>query len=165
MANHTIGETVAFLSALSFVRVQNSISDINVTRSYQIIGAGRSVIGAPVTPFVNTGASLKPWQPVHISATRDGSGNITITFYRRTRINGEWKDFVDVPLGELEERYEVDILDGTTVKRTLESTTTSVVYTDADQITDFGSTQSSVNINVYQMSNQVGRGYPGPATV
>ena len=61
-----------------------------------------------------------------------------------------------VPLNEPSEAYEVDVLDGASVVRTLTSTSASVVYTAADQVTDFGSAQSSVDVVVYQMSDVVG---------
>ncbi len=55
-------------------------------------------------------------------------------------------------------RPTIDILDGTTVKRTLTSTTTSVTYAEADQITDFGSApQTSLTFAVYQIG-ALGRG-------
>jgi hypothetical protein len=34
-------------------------------------------------------------------------------------------------------------------------------YTATQQVTDFGSAQSSVTVNVYQLSAAVGRGYAG----
>ena len=46
-----------------------------------------------------------PYSPVHVSAVRDSSGNISLTWVRRTRIGGDWQDRVDVPLGEENEAY------------------------------------------------------------
>jgi hypothetical protein len=66
---------------------------------------------------------------------------------------------------ERTEAYEIDVMDGVTVKRTLLSTTPTVDYPAADQITDFGSEQSSVEVNIYQISALVQRGYPLNATV
>jgi hypothetical protein len=40
-------------------------------------------------------------------------------------------------------------------------TTTTTIYTAAQQVTDFGSPQSSVLVNVYQLSAVLGRGYVG----
>ena len=105
-----------------------------------------------------TGRGLKPFSPVHVEGSRDGSGDLTISWIRRARLNGDaWEQSV-VPLNEPSENYEVDILDGATVKRTLTSTSPSVVYTAADQVADFGSAQGSVDVVVYQMSDVIGRG-------
>jgi hypothetical protein len=57
-------------------------------------------------------------------------------------------------------------LQGVTLKRTiigLPSPTT--IYTSASQVTDFGSAQSSLLVNQYQLSAAVGRGYAGIATI
>ena len=64
--------------------------------------------------------------------------------------------------------YDLDYLwarpndDGTftTVVRTLTSTTETVNYSEAQQVTDFGAVQSSFFIDVYQVSATLGRGYP-----
>jgi len=112
-----------------------------------------------------TGRGLKPFSPVHVAGSRDGAGDLTISWIRRTRANGDnWEQDV-VPLNEASEAYEIDVLDGANVVRTLESASASVVYTAAQQATDFGSAQSSVDVAVYQMSETVGRGTARAATV
>jgi hypothetical protein len=71
-----------------------------------------------------------------------------------------------VPLNEASEAYEVDILDGTgQVVRPLSSTSPSVIYSAADQTTDFGSLQGAIAIAVHQLSASVGRGFAGRATL
>lgn len=77
-----------------------------------------------------------------------------------------WRDGVDVPLSEESERYEVEIMSGATLKRTITGLTSpTTVYTAAQQVTDFGSAQSSISVRVYQLSAAVGRGYAGIATI
>lgn len=105
-----------------------------------------------------TGRGLKPFSPVHLRGARDGAGDLTITWVRRARVNGDaWEPAV-VPLNEAGENYEIDVLDGSTVVRTLSASGPSVVYAAADQVTDFGAAQGSVSVVVYQMSDVVGRG-------
>ena len=86
-----------------------------------------------------------------------------------------------MPVGEADEDFEIDILDApgspeTDVVRTITSTISAggsgidianvqATYSDAEQITDFGSIQSSVSINIYQLSAVVGRGFAGSATL
>jgi hypothetical protein len=64
-------------------------------------------------------------------------------------------------LSENSEAYEIEVYSGATLKRTLSlSGTNSVVYTNAMQVTDFGSTQTTKpTLKVYQMSDVVGRGF------
>jgi len=52
-----------------------------------------------------------------------------------------------------------------TVKRTLTTTSPTVTYSAAQQVTDFGAAQSSVTVRVYQLSAVVGRGYPAVASI
>lgn len=87
-------------------------------------------------------------------------GGTTITWDRRTRFE---KNFTNgyVPLAEDSELYEVDIWSSntyTTLKRTLTTTTPSVIYTLAQQIADFGVLQTTLYVDVYQVSATVGRG-------
>lgn len=110
------------------------------------------------------GIGLRPLSPARVKANRS-SGDIAISWIRRTRIGGDSWEVTDVPLGETDERYEVDVLSGTTVKRTLVSTVPTVTYTSAQQTADFGSVQASVDIAVHQVSGVYGRGAARAATV
>ncbi|HZT48539.1 MAG TPA: glycoside hydrolase/phage tail family protein [Hyphomicrobiaceae bacterium] len=111
------------------------------------------------------GCGLLPLSPAHVRGVRSAGGDLVVTWVRRTRIGGDSWDTVDVPLGEESERYEVDILDGTNVKRTLSATSPTVTYTAADQTADFGSLQSAVSLRVCQLSAVAGRGTPRQATL
>ena len=70
-----------------------------------------------------------------------------------------------MPLGEESESYEIDVVDGSTVKRTLSASSPSVTYASAAQIADFGSAQPSVSVKVYQTNGVFGRGSPRAAIV
>ena len=73
-----------------------------------------------------------------------------------------------MPLAEETEAYEVEILDGTTVKRTLSTTTTSVTYTSAHQIADWGALlgpDDTLDVRIHQLSALVGRGTAKTATL
>jgi hypothetical protein len=103
--------------------------------------------------------------PVHVRGVRSGGGDLAISWTRRTRIGGDSWDTLDVPLAEDSERYEIDILDGADVVRTLSSTAPAVTYSVAAQTTDFGAPQSSVSIRIAQLSATFGRGTPRSATL
>lgn len=117
------------------------------------------------TTFVARAVGLMPWPPVHVKGVRNGAGDLTITWVRRTRFGGVWADGTDVPLNEESERYEIDILDGSTAVRTIAVTSPSATYTAVQQIADFGSAQASVSLKIYQLSATVGRGWPAAATL
>jgi hypothetical protein len=120
-----------------------------------------SAVAQTVTP---TATALMPLSTVHPAAVRDGSG-VTLSWIRRTRIDGDSWDVVEVLLGEESEAYEVDILDGSSVVRTLSTSAPEVLYGAADETIDFGSPQTSLTIAVYQLSASVGRGIAAQATL
>jgi hypothetical protein len=110
-----------------------------------------------------------PYAPVHLQSNGNPWGsNITLSWVRRTRLGGEWVDaFETVPLAEDAEAYELEILDGPggSVLRTATGITSpSFVYTTAMQSADFGVAQTALTFRVYQISAQVGRGFPSEDT-
>ena len=108
---------------------------------------------------------LRCFAPVGITGARAESGDLTISWIRRTRWYGEWLDQVDVPLFEAAEAYSVDILDGSVVKRTLTASSPSVLYSGAAQVADFGAVQNAVTVEIYQINAVVGRGIPAKGIV
>jgi len=96
-------------------------------------------------------------------------GDLTISWKRRTRaVAGDSWEAIEVPLFEDAESYEVDVLSGSTVKRTLTTSTASVLYTGVQQIADWGTLLApgnSLQLAIYQLSAQFGRGAPKPATL
>ncbi len=71
-----------------------------------------------------------------------------------------WSDGADVPLGEVAERYELDIrnAENTATLRTIRTSSPTTTYTAAEQTADFGAPQSAICIRVQQISDTVGRG-------
>jgi hypothetical protein len=67
-------------------------------------------------------------------------------------------------MSEASEGYEVEIMNGSTVVRTVTGLTSPAFsWTSAMQTTDFGSGQSSVSWRVYQISDAVDRGFVAAA--
>jgi hypothetical protein len=168
MNSHSVGDTFVILDSDSVRRATQAITDLNVQRYFKVVGFGLPSFGAPITPFINTGVSQKPWQPVFIRGTRDGSNNLTITWTPRSRINNEWLDLIDTPISEMSERYEVDIINSAgapTASSPIEVTSPQASYSAALQTSELGGVQSAISVVVYQLSNVVGRGYGGRAVV
>ena len=87
---------------------------------------------------------------------------MTIRWTRRSRaLAADSWGAVDAPLTEEMEAYEVEILDGATVKRVLSATTTSAIYTAAQQTSDWGGPLApgdTLDIRIFQLSALIGRG-------
>ena len=78
---------------------------------------------------------------------------------RRNRIDGQWRDFVDVPMSETNETYEVDVLKDGVVVRTFASTIPEVSYSIEQQVEDGLKPGQAIEVVVYQLSAVVGRGF------
>ncbi len=110
-------------------------------------------------PIVAARRGLRCLAPVHAQAVRDvGSGDITITWMRQTRIGGDAWEPVEAPLGEASEAYAVAIGDGVDVFRTLTAASPSVVYSAAEQTADFGILPSEISVSISQVSPTEGPG-------
>lgn len=150
------------------LRFQAATAEVTATRHHRAPSIYESVETAPATVTKSLrGRAERPYAPAHLAGTRDEDGNLTITWVRRTRLNGGWADGTgEVPLSEAAEAYEVDILDGETAVRTTTSLSTpTAIYTAADQIADFGAPQVSFTVRVYQLSAIVVRGNAARATL
>lgn len=161
---HAVNDLFVLMTDPDLAFIGMPTDSIGQPRDYRAVTAGADIDSAASQSFTYSAVNLETLSGVHPRGTRS-AGDLTITWQRRTRVGGAWRDYVDASLGEGSESYEVDIMDGVTVKRTITATTPSVLYTSAMQVTDFGSTQSSVTVNIYQLSAVVGRGYKLEATL
>ena len=122
--------------------------------------------------FTPAGAGLRPFAPVHVTQPWRQArvpGDLTIRWTRRSRaLEADAWEQVEVPLGEEVEGYEVEIRDGAAIKRVLTSSTTSVLYSAAQQTTDWGAPLGpgdTVAIRIFQLSARLGRGAPASVTL
>lgn len=165
VGSHIAGERFIMLTN-ALARELMASSGWGIAKKFKPVTVGSTLGATTAQDFTYAAKALKPYSPVHIEGSRNVGGDLTITWKRRTRIGGDWRDAVDIPLSEEAERYEVEIMSGVTVKRTIIGLTSpTTIYTAAQQVTDFGSAQSSVLVNVYQLSAAVGRGNVGIAAI
>jgi hypothetical protein len=108
--------------------------------------------------------ALLPLAPVHLKAARE-TGGVRFSWRPRRRGLAGVSFAARADLGEASEAYEMEILSGSTVVRTLSATSASSVYAASDEILDFGSAQSNFSVRLYQISAAVGRGNPATATL
>jgi hypothetical protein len=98
--------------------------------------------------------ALQPRRPVHPRAVRSGAG-VTLRWIGRSRGEDSWQ--VEPPL-DRPEAWQVAIMAGTAVRRTLAAATSSVLYAAADEIADFGAPQADLAVQIAQVSPLVGVG-------
>ncbi|PCI54170.1 MAG: hypothetical protein COB36_10790 [Alphaproteobacteria bacterium] len=164
--DHIDGDKFIFLADADAAFIAANVSDIGVDRLYRGVTTGKNIDTATDTTFKYAGVNLKPLSPVQLSGSIDGSNNWDLTWLRRSRLSSSWWVTGVAPVvGEDSEAYEIDIVNGSTVVRTLTATTGAVEYTSADQVTDFGSNQTTLNFRIYQLSTIVGRGFVAEITL
>jgi hypothetical protein len=158
------GATVVVLDNALFP-VGQGLSNLGQTLRFRVGPASRDHADAAVTEITTsvTAKALMPYPPVQASAMRNGSG-VTIDFTRRSRIDSDAWEPVDVPLGEEREAYDIVIaIPGGS--RLLSATSPTTLYAAADEIADFGAQQTALGLQIYQTSATVGRGFPLSVTV
>jgi hypothetical protein len=168
MASHAAGDSVVLLDTTDLALIVMGAGTIGLSYLYRGITFDRDISTDSNRTFAYSAINLKPLAPIYLTGNRDSSNDWALTWIRRTRDGGEWRDNVDAALGEASEAYQIDVFaDGTyaVVKRTLTTVSPSSAYTSADQTTDFGSNQGTLYLKLYQISATVGRGYPLTASI
>ena len=142
------------------------IASIGLDETFRGITQGADIGSGLDVPFSYDAVNLETLSPVYAQATRDGSGNLSATFNRRSRLGSTWwGNGLAAPVGEANESYQIDVMAGSVVKRTIEAATPAFTYSAANQVTDFGSAQSSITFRIFQLSETVGRGYVREVTL
>ena len=168
MGAHAGGNAFVLLSVATTQNLPHDSAEIGLSRLYKAVTIGDYLPNVSPQAFTSQAVRLKPLAPVLVGGGRNAAGDLTINWRRRTRVGGEWRDGVEVALGEDSELYEVEVYDSsyTTLVCTFTLLTApTVTYTAADQTTDFGSPQATVYVKVYQVSATVGRGFAATASV
>lgn len=165
LSTHAIGERFVLIDG-SVVPFVVPVSNVGQSWTLRASTFGTSLASGTTQTITVQANSLKPSRPVLITARRDTiSGDITLRWVRRARIDGGLRNYVDVPLMEESERYDVAIYNGATLLRSWQPVTTSQVYSAAEQTADFGSAPSSLTVAVTQRSALIGPGGTQQSTV
>ncbi|WP_442754715.1 baseplate multidomain protein megatron [Methylocystis sp. JAN1] len=152
------GSTVVLLDD-ALVPLSRSVSEIGAPVTYAIGPADRDIADPLYVRITATATAkaLKPYAPTQARARRAPAG-VVIDFIRRSRVDSDAWEVVDIPLGEAIEGYEADIV-LPTGSRTLSTAAPSVLYPAAQELSDFGAPQNALSLSLYQMSAIVGRGF------
>lgn len=170
MGDHSnAGERFLYLNDIGITPIRVSPFASNTTRLYKAVSPAGDPDDFNETENLITVANLKPYGPVHLTATWDApaSNDITLGWTRRSR-SGFRVLSQSAPLNDVED-YEVEIYSGATYIRTITdvastngsqvtASTQSAIYKAADQTADGLTLGTSVTFLVYQKSDQVGRG-------
>jgi hypothetical protein len=107
---------------------------------------------------------LLPLRPAYLKAARDGSGDVTLHWGRRSRADTDSWAPAESPHDNLPEAYLVTILDGATPVREIAAASPSAIYTAAQQASDWGAPPDSFVFTVAQLSPVYGPGHAAQGT-
>jgi hypothetical protein len=129
-----------------------------LARYYRIGSARRSVDDPSYVENVKLfhGVGLRPYAPVHLRG-QDVAGDLALSWVRRTRMDGDSWEGIEVPLGETSEGYLLRVVSAGGVAREEILTAPSFIYTAAMRAND--GTAAPFTIEVAQLSDRFG---PGP---
>lgn len=118
--DRAIGERFVLIEPATLRRLPTTLTEINATRTIRVASARQRIEASRRVDYTNTGRGLKPYSPCHLLYEWDGL-DLHLTWFRRSRGAPELVDYVDIPLHEESEAYEVSIVDSEgTELRTIE---------------------------------------------
>jgi hypothetical protein len=150
-----------------FVLIDSALVEIKITKDertksfkYKTVTIGGDISAVSADTVQCLSANWIPWRvarPLLTHAVSDWN----LTWDEVLKFDNALKDYTDLNHDSDYSGFAVAILDSSNnIKRKTVVWTNTYTYSAADQITDFGSTQSSIRMSVAQMSNVVGGGYP-----
>lgn len=152
-----IGSTVVLLD-LAPQQIDLAVSSRGLARYYRIGAAGRGFDDPAVVLKVEAfdGIGLRPYPVAHVTAVANISGSIAVNWIRRTRIDGDNWQSLEVPLGENTESYVIRVVQASVILREETSATPSWTYPATAQVSD--GVSGPYQIEVAQMSDRFGAG-------
>ncbi len=153
-----VGSTVVLMNGAPR-QIELALADRGLARHYRIGAAQRGYDDPSYVHEVRAfpGTGLRPYAPCHLRSARDASGNLVLSWIRRTRIDGDnWASY-EVPLGEAQEQYLVRIVADGEIRREVVLGSANWIYPAAMQVAD--AVTGPFSVHVAQLSDSFG---PGP---
>ncbi len=164
IGTHAADDAFVLLTDAVLRRIAIEPADLAASRYYKGVTSGRALGTAEAQTFAAASVGSMPWAPVRLRGARDGWGNLTLSWTRRTRLQVRYGGASGgyYPLGEASEAYDVEIYSDdtySTVLRRISTSSPAASYSAADQLVDGITPGDTVHCIVYQVSAVVGRGY------
>jgi hypothetical protein len=162
ISTHQPGESVILLDS-AVVSVAAPLDQLNQVLLARIVPSGQtqSTSATTITP---RGNSIKPLPVVNIRSEYSVN-SIKVYWSRVARKNSSWVSYLDTPLGEITEKYSIDIYTSTgNFKRTIVTSVPEFTYSTADRVTDIGN-DPTFQVEVFQLGDTIGRGFGAKSTI
>ncbi len=152
-----VGSTVVLLDQAP-QQIDLAVSSRGLARYYRVGSATRGYEDPAVVVQVEAfdGIGLRPYPVSHLTYAQAVTGDVAVSWIRRTRIDGDNWQSVEVPLGEAIETYQVRVLQGEVILREETVASPSWLYTFAARTSD--AIIGPYRIDVAQVSDRFGAG-------
>ncbi|RYE51762.1 MAG: host specificity protein, partial [Hyphomicrobiales bacterium] len=152
-----VGSTVVLID-LALQQIDLAASSRGLARYYRVGSAARGYDDSNVVLRVEAfdGIGLRPYPVAHLRQTTT-SGDVQLTWKRRTRIEGDTWQSTEVPLGEESQAYLLRIIQSAAVVAEYTVAQPAFAYTAAMRATD--GVSGAFEVSVAQLSASFG---PGP---
>lgn len=134
-----------------------SAGELGNTLNWQISASSRISENILLISFAGGIRANTPLSPVHIKAQRISSG-IVLSWIRRSRYNADSWLGTDVPLDEDNLAFQIDIYAAGSIIRSVDVSGMSYLYEIADEIVDFGASQTQIEVEIRQLGGQIASG-------
>lgn len=159
IAGHVAGERFVLLNG-AIRRMTSETTDIGQEHQVKAVTLNTLLSSVTDEPFTDDGIALRPYSPVYLQALAQLSGDLAVSWVRRSRLVARYTDAgVFAPLGEASEAYRIKVFDGATQVRTVDVTTPAWTYAAADIAADGFASGDPITITVQQLSDAVGEGF------
>ncbi|RYH11175.1 glycoside hydrolase/phage tail family protein [Tropicimonas sp. IMCC6043] len=127
-------------------------------RHYRVGPSDRGYGDSSFVHLVHTATSvgLRPYSPAHLKALPETDGGLRASWIRRSRIDGDSWEGLDIPLGEESEQYLVQVLQSEAIVREATVVKPTWLYTAAMRAED--ALVGSFALRVAQLSERYGAG-------
>jgi len=156
--NHEVEERFVLLTPETLSHWPLNNDAIGQSFTVKAVSLGLSLEESPSEHFYYQANHLRPLAAVHLQGRFNAAKDLCVSWVRRSRISGEWRDNVDVPLSEVQEVYDIEFSSQGDLVRAVTVDKPEFIYTQAMQQIDGWQAGESINVTVYQWSEVIGRG-------
>jgi len=146
-ASHAAGEPVTLIERDALVPIEAPAGSAGGEAWIMASGVG-DVVAASDSCVIDA-AVLRPPSPVHLTARDTATGDLAISWVRRSRQGWSWVSGAETPLGEEGEQYRL-VIAGPGFERIADVAAPAYLYTAAERASDGG---GPISISVSQIGS------------
>lgn len=160
VGTHVANELFVLLDD-AIMRIDWQDSDRLTTKKYKVVTIGSTLDKVDGLDVQMVSNNCMMW-PVYDAKVLKVGTDFNVSYKGRTRFDNDLKDLATTINDPDWAGFGIQVFDtdGTTVKKSYTTTSESWVYTEAMQVTDFGSAQASLKVRIAQLNQKYGAGYP-----